>query len=185
MRAIPTINTARLTLRAMRSEDFDRYAQIWADPDVTHFVGGKPKSRSEAWSSFLTNAGHWHMTGVGQWCIEEHGSKRMVGQVGFFNAARGLGDDFDLHPEAGWVLAREAQGRGLGAEAAVAAHDWFDRVVTGPIVCMIDPVHRKSLRLAQNLGYKVLRAERDTLGAVTLLIRKSPPGGRRVSNGAR
>lgn len=178
MRAIPTINTARLTLRAMRPEEFNRYAEIWADSDVVHFVGGQARSHAESWRSFLINAGQWHMTGMGQWAIEDHGSKRMVGQVGFFNAARELGDDFDAHPEAGWVLAREAQGRGLGMEAASAAHDWFDRVVTGPLVCMIDPKHRRSLKLAEALGYKSLRRSNDAFGEVDLFIRKAPPGGR-------
>ena len=175
MRAIPTINTSRLTLRAMRPEDFDRYATIWADEDVMHFVGGKARSRAESWRSFLANAGQWQMTGIGQWAIEDHGLKRMVGQVGFFNAAREFGADFDAYPEAGWLLAREAQGRGLGPEAAEAAHDWFDRVVTGPAVCMIDPKHRRSLKLAQALGYKPLR-ETGPEDSALLLIRKSPPG---------
>ena len=184
MRSIPTINTSRVTLRAMRPEDFDRFAAIWADAQVVQFVGGKPKSQAEAWRSFLVNAGHWQMTGFGQWAIEEHSSKRMVGQVGFFNGARELGADFDNHPEAGWVLAREAQGRGLGPEAAEAAHDWFDRVVTGPLVCMIDADHRKSYRLAQALGYKSLRRAEDLSGPVDLLIRKSPPGVGPVFRGA-
>lgn len=184
MRAIPTINTARVTLRAMRPDDFARFAEIWADAEVVQFVGGKPKSRDEAWRSFLINAGHWQMMGFGQWAVEEHATKRMLGQVGFFNGARGLGADFDAHPEAGWLLAREAQGRGLGPEAAEAAHDWFDRVVTGPLVCMIDCAHRKSQRLAQNLGYKAFRRADDPDGAVDLFIRKAPPGGGVLPNGA-
>lgn len=184
MRAIPTINTARLTLRAMRPEDFERYAEIWRDAHVVQFVGGKPKTRDEAWKSFLVNAGHWQMTGYGQWAIEEHRTKRMLGQVGFFNGARGLGEDFDAHPEAGWVLVRDAQGRGLGAEATAAAHDWFDRVVTGPLVCMIDPGHSRSRQLAETLGYKGFRQSSDALGRVDLYIRRSPPGGGTLAQGA-
>ncbi len=183
MRSIPTINTARVTLRAMRPEDFERFAEIWSDAQVVQFVGGKPKSRDDAWRSFLINAGHWQMTGYGQWAIEDHGTKRMLGQVGFFNGARGLGEDFDAHPEAGWLLAREAQGRGLGPEAATAAHDWFDRVVTGPLVCMIDCAHRKSQRIAHDLGYKALRRAEMVGGAVDLFIRKAPPGNKVLIHG--
>ena len=177
MRAVPTINTARLTLRAMRPEDFDRYAEIWADPGVVRFIGGQPRTRSAAWKSFLVNAGHWQITGFGQWAIEAHKTKRVVGQVGFFYGARDLGEDFDHWPEAGWILAEEAQGLGLGQEAARAAHDWFDRVITGPLVCMIDPAHDKSLRLAEDLGYSVLRETTDASGPIALHVRKSPPGG--------
>ncbi len=176
-RNVPTINTARITLRAMRPQDFDRFAEIWAMPEVVKYTGGQPRSRDICWNNFLRNAGHWQMTGFGQWAIEEHVSGRMVGQAGFFYGARGLGTDFDNVPEAGWVLTPDVHGQGLGREAAQAAHDWFDRVVTGPLVCMIDPEHAVSLHLAETLGYVPLRDAKDAAGPVRLLIRKSPPQG--------
>ena len=39
---------------------------------------------------------------------------------------RGLGEDFDGVPEAGWVLTTDVHGQGLGREAVAAAHGWFD-----------------------------------------------------------
>ncbi|MEL6467377.1 MAG: GNAT family N-acetyltransferase [Pseudomonadota bacterium] len=174
-RHVPTINTARVTLRAMRPGEFDRFAEIWAMPEITHYVGGSPRARDASWKSFLNIAGHWQVTGFGQWGIEDHSTKQLVGQVGFFYGARGLGDDFDSVPEAGWVLAPEAQGRGLGIEAAQAAHDWFDRVVTGPLVCMIDPAHSGSVRIADQLGYVDMRVTEDEAGPIQLKLRKSPP----------
>ncbi|GGX48008.1 N-acetyltransferase [Tateyamaria omphalii] len=174
-RHVPTINTARVTLRAMRPGEFDRFAEIWAMPDVAIYIGGTPRTRDESWRSFLNIAGHWQVTGFGQWGIEEHSSKRLVGQVGFFHGARGLGEDFDSVPEAGWVLAPEAQGVGLGIEAAQAAHDWFDRVVTGPLVCMMDPDHAASARIAEQLGYVDMRMAEDKDGPIRLLSRKAPP----------
>jgi len=174
-RHIPTINTARATLRAMRASDFDRFAQIWAMPDVVRYIGAKPSSRDDAWHAFLRNAGHWQITGFGQWGIEDHVSKSMVGQTGFFYGARGLGADFDAVPEAGWVLVPDAQGKGLGTEVARAAHDWFDRVITGPLACIIHPENAASLHLADMLGYVPLRdaVVKDT--TVQLMLRKSPP----------
>ncbi|MCR8825670.1 GNAT family N-acetyltransferase [Pseudosulfitobacter koreensis] len=174
-RVIPTINTKGLTLRALRPDDFDRYAEIWAMADVTCHIGGAPWSRSQAWDSFLRNAGHWQMTGFGQWAIEAQGTKSLVGQTGFSYGVRGLGADFDIYPEAAWVLSPDVQGRGLGRQAAQAAHDWFDRVVTGPLVCRISPDNAVSLRLAGTLGYKPLRRTEVDGAAVDLMIRKSPP----------
>ncbi|MEO0381724.1 MAG: GNAT family protein, partial [Pseudomonadota bacterium] len=124
---------------------------------------------------FLSNAGHWQMTGFGQWAIEEHGSKRMIGQAGFFYGARGMGEDFDAVPEVGWVLVPDVHGKGIGREAAEAAHDWFDRVVTGPLACMIEPAHTISLGLAERLGYVPMRKAEYLNSPVELLIRKSPP----------
>ena len=174
-RTVPTINTARATLRAMRASDFDRFAEIWAKPEVVRYIGADPRSRDVSWNAFLRNAGHWQVTGFGQWAVEDHTSAAMVGQVGFFYGARGLGADFDAMPEAGWVLAPEAQGKGLGTEVVCAAHDWFDRVITGPLGCMIHPEHAVSLHLAGRLGYVPLRDVKDGSDPVRLMLRKSPP----------
>lgn len=174
-RHVPTINTSRTTLRAMRPSDFDRFAEIWTDDAVVRFIGGQPRSRDMSWKVFLQIAGHWQVTGFGQWAIEAHDTRGMVGQTGFFFGAKGLGQDFDSVPEAGWVLAPEVQGRGIASEAVGAAHDWFDRVVTGPLVCMIDPDHQMSLRLAESLGYVPLRTAKYGRDAVQLMFRKSPP----------
>ena len=84
IRAIPNINTARLSLRAMRSEDFDRYAEIWAMRDVVYHILPEPRDRRAAWESFLCNAGHWQMAGFGQWAVIEQKTRQMVGQAGFF-----------------------------------------------------------------------------------------------------
>lgn len=179
MRAIPTINTPRLTLRAMRTQDFARYAQIWSNRDVIRWVGGTPWDRARAWNSFLRNAGHWQVTGFGQWAVELHGSLEMMGQVGFFLAEQGLGEDFDSWPEAGWLLHPDAQGQGFGEEAACAAHDWFDRVITGPLVCKIATCNARSLELARMLGYVPLRRIEMDGDTVELMLRRTPPGGPR------
>lgn len=169
------INTARLTLCAMRPEDFGRFAEIWRDPDVVRHVGGTPKTRGEAWDSFLRNAGHWQMTGFGQWGVVLQSNRTLIGQAGFFYGNRCLGSDFDAFPEAGWVLAPEGQGHGYGYEAAKAAHDWFDRVIPGPLVALVDAENTPSRNLAVKLGYEPLReAEyRDT--PVHLYRRNGPP----------
>ena len=174
-RAVPNINTPRLTLRAMRSEDFPRYAEIWATPDVVTHISGKPWPKARSWDAFLRNAGHWQIVGFGQWAVQPRGSRVMAGQTGFFFGSRGFGEDFDPFPEAGWVLAPEAQGAGLGLEAARAAHDWFDRVVAGRTVCMITARNEPSLRLATALGYTALREIEVEGEAVCLMTRKGPP----------
>lgn len=173
-RTIPTINTSRLTLRAMRSEDFRRFAEIWATPEVVAHISGQPRSKAVSWDAFLRNAGHWQISGFGQWAIQPHGMTEMAGQAGFFFGSRGLGEDFDTYPEAGWVLAPEAQGKGLGLDAVQAAHDWFDRVIAGRTVCIITPDNAASLRIADALGYRLLRAADMEGDTVHLMTRKGP-----------
>lgn len=175
MRAIPKINTARLALRAMRPEDFDRFAQIWAQPEVVAHIGGVPWCRRRAWESFLRNAGHWQVAGFGQWAISEQASRRMIGQTGFFFGSTPVGEDFDPYPEAGWVLAPEAQGLGLGREAVQAAHDWFDRVIPGPLVARVAAANAASLSLARRMAYREMRRIEDAGGGALILMRRDGP----------
>ena len=78
--------------------------------------------------------------------------------------------------EAGWVLHPQAQGQGFGQEAAQAAHDWFDRVVTGPLVCLVSGDNAGSLQVAEAMGYAPLRETTLNDAPVSLLFRKTPPG---------
>lgn len=174
-RIIPTINTPRVTLRGMRPEDFSRFAEIWAMPEVVTHISGKPWPKSRSWDAFLRNAGHWQIVGFGQWAIQMHGITDMAGQTGFFFGSRGLGEDFDTFPEAGWVLEPGVQGKGLGLEAVQAAHEWFDRVVTGRTVCMIASEHIRSIKIAEAVGYITLRDVQIEGDAVRLMTRKGPP----------
>lgn len=175
MRAIPVINTGRLSLRPMRKDDFDRFAAIWADPCVASACGTAPWGRGRAWEAFLRNAGHWQITGFGHWAVTEARQRRMVGQVGFSFGSERIDPSFDPFPEAAWVLAPEAHGNGLGREAAQAAHDWFDRIVTGPLVARVAPENRAALALAEALGYREMgRAEFD--GRFALLMKRAGPG---------
>ena len=174
-RTIPTINTQRLTLRGMRAEDFKRFAEIWAVPEVVKYIDGEPWPRSKAWAAFLRHAGHWQITGFGQWAIQRHRMPEMCGQVGFFYAKRDLGSDFDDFPEAGWVMAPEDHGQGYGLEAVRAAHDWFDRVVTGRLVCMVNPENARALNIAGQMGYSLLREAEYEMKPVRLFERKGPP----------
>ena len=173
-RTIPIINTARVSLRGMRPDEFDRFAEIWADPDVLREIIGGPRNRAECWDAFLRNAGHWQMTGFGQWGVSESASRAMIGQTGFFFRNRGLGDDFDLFPEAGWVFARNSWGKGLAIEAVRAAHDWFDRVMPGQLNALITPQNEASLRIAKKLGYRWFR-DAELAGTAVQLLRRNGP----------
>ena len=44
---IPEIQTERLLLRAFRSSDFDAYAEMMADPEVTRYLADGRPSRTE------------------------------------------------------------------------------------------------------------------------------------------
>jgi RimJ/RimL family protein N-acetyltransferase len=175
---VPEIGTERLLLRGFALGDFERYAQIWAEPEVVRFIGGEPRDRAESWARFLKIAGSWPLLGYGQWAVVAREGGRLLGQVGFMQSMRGLGEDFDAAPECGWVLAGEGQGRGFGPEAVAAAHRWFDgQDFGGRSHAVIEKGHGASLRVAEKTGYRVMRAAEYGGDPVLLLARERPAGG--------
>ena len=54
---VAILETARTVLRPHRLDDFETYVAMWADPEVTRFIGGKPRTREESWMRFLRHAG--------------------------------------------------------------------------------------------------------------------------------
>lgn len=168
------LETDRLLLRPPRPDDLDALHALRSDPVVVRFVGGRTLDREEAWQRLLRIAGHWSLFGHGLFMVQEKAGGAVIGEVGLFYGRRGLGPDFDDAPEIGWILAAEAQGAGYATEAALAAQSWF-AATHGErrCVCMIDPAHGASFRVAAKLGYKRYRSADYHGGSVTLL--ENPP----------
>ena len=164
----PTIETARLRLRAHRLDDLEPALAMWSDPVVTRYVGGKPSTEQQTWSRMLGYAGHWALLGFGYWALEEKSSGEYIGELGFANFKRDIADSMRDVPELGWALAARVHGRGYATEAVRAAVAWGDaRFGAARTVCLIDPENLASIRVAEKCGYAVfdrtLFNERPTL----------------------
>ena len=152
--AVPAIETDRLVMRGHRLEDFEASAEMWSDPGVTRFIGGRPLVEEDAWSKFLRYAGHWALMGFGYWAVEEKASGRFVGEIGFADFRRTIEPSLKGIPEIGWALAPWAQGQGFATEAVRAAVAWGERHF-GAVrtACLIDPDNLPSIRVAEKCGY--------------------------------
>jgi len=154
MPLIPVIETARLRLRPYAIDDFPAYAAMWADPQVTRFIGGVPFSREAAWSRFLRHIGMWHFMGFGFFALEHRASGAFAGEAGFHEMRRAVTPSIEGTMEAGWALTAPMQGQGLAEEAMRGALGWAAEHGTGDrLACMIDPGNGGSLRVAQKLGF--------------------------------
>jgi RimJ/RimL family protein N-acetyltransferase len=151
---IPILQTERTILRPHRLEDFDAYATMWADPLVTRYIGGKPRTRQESWLRFLRHPGMWHMIGFGFWAIEERATGRFIGEAGFHDVKRDIEPPLDA-PEAGWSLAVEAHGRGLATEIVGCFLGWGEQHF-GPVrtVCITDARNVASMAVARKCGFQ-------------------------------
>ncbi|BCI71986.1 N-acetyltransferase [Sphingomonas paucimobilis] len=148
------IDTDRLTLNKPTLADFDDSYAMSSDAAVAAFIGGKPASREDAWSKLLRNIGHWASFGYGIFTVREKAGGTFVGEVGLAHFSRGLGQSFDPFPEAAWVLATSAHGKGYATEAVAATHAWMDRNWKPQrTVCIIHPDNRPSIHVAEKLGY--------------------------------
>jgi RimJ/RimL family protein N-acetyltransferase len=152
---IPRLVTPRLILRAHRAEDFPAMADMWADPVVTRFILGPPSSAEATWSRLLRYAGHWQMLGYGYWALECRETGAFLGEAGLADYHRAFDPPEAVSaPEAGWVLAAHAHGRGLATEAVAAVLAWADATLAAPATCAIfAPEHGASVAVARKLGF--------------------------------
>ena len=156
----PRIVTERLVLRAHKASDFDASLAMWSDEDVVRHIGGIPSTAAEIWSRLLRYGGLWPFLGYGYWAVEDRATERFVGEVGFADFKRDVGQELDGIPEAGWVISPNWAGQGYATEAMRAALQWFDKARPGSTsFCMIAPDNAASIRVAAKLGY---RLERET-----------------------
>lgn len=177
---IPELVTPRLILRGMGAGEFPAFAALWSDPEVTARIGVPARGEADSWAAFLRNAGSWALLGYGQWAICDRSAGTFLGHAGIFRAMRGHGEDFDSVAEAGWVLARAAQGRGIGTEAVRAMLAWIDASDhAGPLVAQIDRGNAASLALAARMGFLRMRDVTGGERGLALLRRpgpEEPPG---------
>lgn len=149
----PSIETARLRLRAHRVDDLGAALAMWSDPLVTRYIGGKPSTEQQTWSRILNYAGHWSLLGFGYWAVEERASERFVGECGFADFKRAIEPAMRDVPELGWAFATEFHGRGYATEAVRAAAAWGDDRAFARTVCLIDAGNGQSMRVAEKCGF--------------------------------
>lgn len=141
----PVLTTERLTLRPIAGEDFDRWAEMMADPEASRFLGG-PQPRAAAWRGMMTMAGAWAVTGVSMFSVIETSTGRWLGRLGPWTPEGWPGT------EVGWGLHPDAWGQGYAVEGATAAIDYaFDVLGWDEVIHCIDPDNHGSIKVAQRL----------------------------------
>lgn len=148
----PTITTDRLTLRAITMADWEPYAAMWADPRVTEYIGGTPRTREMAWPKFGQAVGMWSLFGYGNWAVTGRIDATFMGVCGFAQYERGIAE-LGGFPEAGWAFTAESWGRGVASEAIAAIVVWADANDIAETCCLIDDANIASVKVATRNGY--------------------------------
>lgn len=144
---IPTLETARLKLRAFTIDDWEPYAEMYADASFVRYLGGELLSKERAWENIAIILGHWTLLGYGLWALESKVTGALVGRAGLLNLP-GWPD-----VEVCWALSPRCWGNGYATEAANASVRWaFAERGLGRLISLIDPENRASEAVALRVG---------------------------------
>jgi len=142
------LETERLVVRPWQPDDRSAFAAIMSDPEVTRYVhGGKPYTEEEVDAWFVRQARQLAEHGVCMGALIEKSTGRVAGLAG--TQPLGTTGNFEI----GWILARDAWGRGFATEVGAAAMRHVLETLAHPrVVAIIDPGNEPSKRVAARLG---------------------------------
>ena len=166
------IETERLILRPHQMSDFENLAAMWANPQVTTFIGGTPSTREESWSRLMRYFGHWSALGFGFFSVFEKETMKFLGEVGLADFHRSMEPSLDGTAEAGWVFMPNAWGKGFASEAVTAVLLWYgNQPFPLPETCIVDAENVPSIKLAIKCGFN--EAGRTTYkGSAVMMFRR-------------
>ncbi len=161
------LETPRLLLRPLDRRDLDDFVALHADPAVTGFI--RPLGRPAAEARLRANEEEWRQRGHGMLAIVDPDRDAFLGRCGLKHWPQ------LEETELGWVLRREAWGKGYATEAAEACVEWAFSAFDLPYVtAMINPDNQRSLRVAERLGMSPLRDD-ELLGDPVVVYWLSRP----------
>jgi [ribosomal protein S5]-alanine N-acetyltransferase len=142
------LETARLILREMSSDDLEFVAAMLADPEVMRYYP-RCYSREEAEIWIQRQVRRYARHGHGLWLAIDKATGRPVGQVGLLiQQLRGV-----MEKEVAYLIHRPFWRQGFATEAGRAARDYaFDILDRPRVIALIRPENGPSLRVAERLG---------------------------------
>jgi ribosomal-protein-alanine N-acetyltransferase len=158
------LETERLVLRVPEESDLDEWAEIYAHPEVTRFLG--ERSRADLVEHIRIPREPHAADGFGLLAAVRKEDGRVVGRAGLLvwddrnwtpSTLRDSGSNGEV--ELGWALNREFWGLGYATEAGAACRDYvFGELGRPRVIALIDPENERSIAVAERLG---LSHERD------------------------
>jgi [ribosomal protein S5]-alanine N-acetyltransferase len=149
VRASERIETDRLVLRRPSAADtqaiFARYA---SDPEVTRYVGWPRHETVEDTVGFLAfSDAEWSRWPAGPFLIQAKDSGVLLGSTG-------LGFELPYRAATGYVLAKDAWGRGHATEALNAMVALAKDLGVRRLYALCHPQHQASWRVLQKCGFE-------------------------------
>ncbi|MFV0128386.1 GNAT family N-acetyltransferase [Streptomyces sp. HMX112] len=145
---LPGVQPA-VQLRVPTDEDAHAWHQVFADPEVMRFLGGRPAELSLYQEITARQRRHDAEHGFCLWTLlDEDG--RVIGFTGAQPWPREWGPVGEI--EIGWRLTRRAWGRGYATAAALATLDRLRAAGVERVVAVVDEANERSMAVARRLG---------------------------------
>lgn len=144
------INTPRLRLREMSTDDLDFVAEMLGDPKVMRYWPS-PMNRDEAAEWVARHQRGYAAHGHSHWIAEQCDSGVPIGQVGLLMCEV----DGEAQPALAYMIHHPYWQQGYAREAAHATIEWAlapERYAY--VLCLVRPENTPSLRLALKLGFE-------------------------------
>ncbi len=145
------LETPRMMLRTWTLDDAEAAFAIYGDPEVMHFLGGRPDQNVEETRTRLAERriAPQEQHGFCLWAMVEKTTGNVVGSCGLQHLDRGA----DV--EVGYHLARAAWGKGYATEAAAASlRHGFEQLGLRRILAVVNPANHASRRVLEKISMR-------------------------------
>lgn len=162
------VETDRLIIRYLQSEDLDEFYEICGDPEIMRYVGdGQPLSKEQTQRWIEKSQENYSKYGLGCLAVIAKDDGRLIGYCGLVNPT--------IAGEAEVIYAFKKQywGKGLASEAAKAMLDFgLKQCALKRIIATIAPSNHASIRIVEKWGmkYREQRLDDHNLPEVVYVI---------------
>jgi len=149
--SIPSIKTARLTLRPFVLQDAELLHQILSIPGVLEFFpSSDPPDLKRVQKLVQRQIGHWVDHDYGWWAVEPNGEGELIGWSGL----QYLPETDEI--EISYLLSKPYWGKGLATESAIAGLDYgFNSLGIEKIIGIVHPENVASQKVLEKIGLRI------------------------------
>lgn len=165
------VETDRLIIRHLRSEDLDQLFEVCGDSEIMLYVGnGQPLSREQTQKWIEKSQENYRKYGFGCLAVAEKEGDRLIGYCGLVNPT------IDGEAEIIYAFKKQYWGKGLASEAAKAVLDFgLKQCGLRRVVATIDPNNHASIRIVEKWGmrFQERRLDENNLPEVVYAVEAS------------
>lgn len=144
------LETSRLLLRPLTLSDLDALARLYRDPDIRRFFpeGTLTLTQTQEELAWIIDV-YYRKYGFGLWATIHKATGQFIGRCGLIPWTF----DGKQEVEVAYLLDKAYWGQGLATEVAQAIRDYgFVQLGLSRLICLIDPDHTASRRVAEKIG---------------------------------